>query len=77
MSHLPKKKTIQKEVQPMRKQYLEELILNVNVPHEGTGITQCLTTITLRLPRKNYFVIYVSLRRCVRFGETYKRVLFK
>jgi hypothetical protein len=38
MSHLPKKKIIQKEVQPMREQYLEELILNVNVPHEGTDI---------------------------------------
>jgi hypothetical protein len=58
----------------MREQYLEELILNVNMPHEGTNITHCLTTITIRLRRKNYFVVYVSLRRFARFGETYKRV---
>jgi hypothetical protein len=73
MSLLPQKKIIQKEVQPMREQYLEELILNVNVPHEGKNINHCLTTITIRLGRKNYFVIYVLLRRFVRFSEIYKR----
>jgi len=58
MSRLPQKKIMQKEVQPMRKQYLEELILNVNMPHEDTNVTQFLTTITIRLRQKNCFVIY-------------------
>jgi hypothetical protein len=37
MSGLPQKMIIQKEVQPMREQYLEELILNINMPHEDTN----------------------------------------
>jgi hypothetical protein len=72
MFRLRQKKIIQKEVQPMREQYLEELILNVNMPHEDTNVTQFLTTTTIRLRQKKCFVIY---RVIIKSFPDYKHVL--